>query len=431
MKIKDKEFIKLMLPFMISTATQPILSATDIAVIGYISNKNYISAVAIGSLIFNTLYWIFGFLRVGATAYSSQDLDRDLKSSATIFFRMIFIAFIVAILFIFFKSVIFNLFIYYLNPPLKLQYHIYRYYNILIFGAPFVLLNYVILGWLMGKKKVKESLIIQIGGNILNIFLDFYFVRIINLDILGVAKATLISQIFSFIMSLVFISDYKYYKYLEMRLVINKDKIKELLIFNKNLILRTILLLFHNNLLMNSSIKMGENILTTNTILFQIINIIGYLFDGIANTASVFSGRAKGKKDIELLNDTINKSLLYGAISMIILTVIYYVFYERIFVIFTNIPELLKYAEKYKLLVILYPFSSFIGLILYGVFTGISKTDDIFKSTLKAFIIFFIVWNFMEIIGDYGIWYSILIFYIFRGIFLLKKINKLQEVIYV
>ena len=81
----------------------------------------------------------------------------------------------------------------------------YIYFKILINGAPFVLFNYVVLGWLMGKGDIKGSLIMQIGGNILNIILDIVFVLIMNFGVEGVAYATLISQIFSTIVGLYFI----------------------------------------------------------------------------------------------------------------------------------------------------------------------------------------------------------------------------------
>lgn len=426
MEISNKKFFKILFPFVVSTLTQPILSATDIAVMGSLSNKSYISSVAIGSLIFNTIYWVFGFLRVASTTYSAQDTKDDLKRSSEIFFRMIFIAVFVATFFLIFKDIIFKGFIYYLKPGRMIQNYIYLYYKILIYGAPFVFFNYVILGWLMGKERIKNALLMQIGGNILNIVLDIYFVKVLKLDIKGVAFATLISQLFSFLFGVTCVLNYKYHQNFNFKQILNIVKIKEILIFNKNLMLRTILLLFHNNLIMYSSVKMGETILATNTIFFQIINIMSYYFDGIANAASVFSGKAIGEKNEKMLKKTIEKSMMFGAFSVVIITTVYFIFFLEIFSIFTKIEEIIKIAEKYKFVVGLYPVCSFVGLILYGVFTGSSRTNEILKSTLKAFILFFIVWKMIPRLGEIGIWISVLTFYFFRGIFLVTKL-KVKE----
>ena len=191
--ITNKMFLSLMIPFILSTITQPLLGAADMAVIGKLNNTNFISGVSIGTLIFNTIYWIFGFLRVSTTAYSAQSSHyTNKKDISDVFFRPLLIAFIISFIMIISQNLIFESSMKFINPDINIQKVAYTYFKILIWGAPFVLTNYVLLGWLMGLGNVKSSMTMQISGNLLNILLDILFVIFLDYKVEGVAYATLI-----------------------------------------------------------------------------------------------------------------------------------------------------------------------------------------------------------------------------------------------
>ena len=292
--ITNGMYISLMIPFILSTVTQPLLGAIDLAVIGRLNSEILISGVAIGTLIFNTIYWMFGFLRVSTTSYSAQNTHKTKNENALVFLRPFIIALFISLMCVLFKSNIFNLAMKFINPTLEVENISKIYFSILIFGAPFVLFNYVILGWLMGKGNVFGSLTMQISGNILNIILDVIFVIFLKKGVEGVAYATLVSQMISFLIGLYFIIPYGYFKSINISAIINKKEIVNILVINRNLMVRTFFLLLHNNLIISASSNLGVDILATNSILLQIVSIISYSFDGIANTSSVFSGRALG-----------------------------------------------------------------------------------------------------------------------------------------
>lgn len=424
--ISHKMFLKIMIPFVLSTITQPLLGAMDIAVVGKLNNVNYISGVSIGTLIFNTVYWVFGFLRVSSTAFSAQSSHyKDKKSISDIFFRPVLIALIISLSIIIFKNIIFESFIKFIQPEIEIEKNAAIYFKILIWGAPFVLLNYVLLGWLMGLGNIKFSMIMQICGNVLNIVLDLIFVIFLGLKVEGIACATLISQIFSFCLGIYFILPYSYHKYLNIKSIINKKKIINIFCVNRDLMIRTIFLVSHNNLFTMASSNLGGEILATNTVLFQITSIISYSFDGIANTASVFSGRARGTEDNILMKNCWNKTLYWGSVFVVSTSIIYLIFKNDIIRMFTILPDIVILAEKYSRWVALYPAVSFLGLTFYGVFTGSSETFPIMISTILAFIIFFIAWKYLiPIYKNDGVWLSLLIFYFGRGIFLIPQIRK-------
>ena len=424
--ITHKMFLSLMIPFILSTITQPLLGAADIAVVGKLNNVNYISGVSIGTLIFNTIYWIFGFLRVSTTAFSAQSSHySDKKRVSDIFFRPIMIALFISLIMVIFQNIIFESSMKFIKPELEIEKAAITYFRILIWGAPFVLTNYVLLGWLMGLGNIKASMTMQISGNLLKIILDIIFVTVFNFKVEGVAYATLISQIFSTFLGVYFIFPYTYHKYIDLKSIINKKELISIFCVNRDLMVRTICLVSHNNLFTMASSNLGGDILATNAILFQIMSIISYAFDGIANTASVFAGRARGQKDNLLMKNCWKKTFYWGVIFVILTTVIYLIFSDSIIRIFTKLPNIILLAKEYSKWILLYPSIAFLGLTFYGVFTGSAKTFPIMTSTIIAFILFFISWKYLiPLYENNGVWISLLVFYFGRGVFLIPQLKK-------
>jgi len=424
--ITHKMFLSLMIPFILSTITQPLLGAADIAVVGKLNNVNYISGVSIGTLIFNTIYWIFGFLRVSTTAFSAQSSHySDKKRVSDIFFRPIMIALFISLIMVIFQNIIFESSMKFIKPELEIEKAAITYFKILIWGAPFVLTNYVLLGWLMGLGNIKASMTMQISGNLLKIILDIIFVTVFNFKVEGVAYATLISQIFSTFLGVYFIFPYTYHKYIDLKSIINKKELISIFCVNRDLMVRTICLVSHNNLFTMASSNLGGDILATNAILFQIMSIISYAFDGIANTASVFAGRARGQKDNLLMKNCWKKTFYWGVIFVILTTVIYLIFSDSIIRIFTKLPNIILLAKEYSKWILLYPSIAFLGLTFYEVFTGSAKTFPIMTSTIIAFILFFISWKYLiPLYENNGVWISLLVFYFGRGVFLIPQLKK-------
>ena len=423
--ISHKTYISMMIPFMLSTVTQPLLGAADIAIAGHLSNEKYIAGISIGTLIFNTIYWIFGFLRVSTTGFSAQSMGKK-KEASTIFFRPIFIALIISMIFLITQKYIFQSSIGFISPDKEVAEAAGEYFYILIWGAPFVLINYVLLGWLMGQGNIKASMIMQITGNLLNIGLDFLFVLVFHQEIGGIAYATLISQVVSTLIGLYYIIPYGYIKNINMKEIFDKKEIIKIMSVNKDLMLRTFCLLVHNNIFMAASSSLGSTILSANAVLFQLLSIISYLFDGIANTSSVFAGRASGEKNINMMKDIWKKTLQWGLVMVVILTGVYLIFSGKLLGVFTDLPEVLALAEKYSFWVTLYPLLAFGGLTFYGVFTGSSVTLPILYSTAGALIGFLFSWKFIiPIFENNGIWISLLVFYFLRTVFLVPFLNSI------
>ncbi|OCG17591.1 hypothetical protein A9G24_02950 [Gilliamella sp. App6-5] len=421
-----KDYLALVIPFIISTITTPLLGVVDTALVGHLPNPAFIAGIAVGTVIFNTLYWLFGFLRVSTTGFAAQALDDPILLRASLI-RPLFIAILLGIIFIICQSVIFNTAMQIIKPNQDVQHHSHTYFTILIWGAPFVLINYVLVGWLMGMAKIKAVLFLQVLINLLNIVMAMILVWGFQFDVSGVAFATLNAQIICTLLGIWFIYRYlpKAKQKTDLATILSWQSLKGVILVNSNLMIRTICLLIVTNHFISIGSSLSTEILAANAVLFQIHYLMAYLFDGFANASSVFSGKAKGTKDITLYNQTLRWSKLACIICPILLVAIWLTLDTTIIKLLTNQIDIIDICLQYQPWLIIFPIVVAGGLIYYGVFSGISYTSSIRDSMILSLILWLISQYICVPIWDNnGLWLSYILFSLGRTLFLVIWIKK-------
>lgn len=429
-KIRNTEYLKLALGFTLSTLTTPLLNSVDTAVVGNLSNPVFIGGVTLGGTIFNTIYWLFGFLRVSTSGYSAKAFgENNEKEEITVLIRPVLISLILGFLFVIFQKPILWGFIHFFDAGKEITKYIEIYFNILIWGAPFVFLNYTFLGWIMGRKEIKKCLILQLMTNIVNIFLDLYFVEILGMDVAGVAVATLISQIMTTLLSIFIIlrtfSLKKILHNINLKEIFDRSEIKKVGAVNSDLVLRTVCLLVATNLFLEKAAHNGKIILAANSILFQVQYLMSYIFDGFANASSVFSGIAAGEKNFRKLKWVMRKSIQFCVIISIFLSTAFVFGGKKLLLFYTKNAEVINTANQYKIWIIIFPLVVSFGLVIYGNFTGTTETAYIRNSMIQALIVFLIFYFAGTAINqNHGLWLSFIVFSLARSVFLIRYIGK-------
>ncbi|MEH7582047.1 MATE family efflux transporter, partial [Priestia megaterium] len=392
--MNHRTYLTLAIPLTISTMTTPLLGAVDTAVVGQLSAPAYIAGVAVGTLIFNTLYWVFGFLRVSTSAFAAQangasDPDQGVLALS----RPFLLALIVGVLFILLQWPIEHTALLVISPDADVSRFAVEYFRIRIWGAPFTLMNYVILGWLMGMAKIRESLCLQILTNVLNMLLAILFVHVFSFDVQGVATATLIAEVTAFILGLFIIlkvSPFKW-KMPSIQTLIDTNSTKRMFNVNKDLFIRTICLLVVINMFTAKGASFGTEFLAANAVLFQIHYIMAYFFDGFANASSILVGKAVGSNDKELFKKTLTLSRQWSIITAVIIASLYVLFQKQVIGLFTNLPDVIELSLTYGVWLIIYPFVACFGLVLYGVFTGATEIAPVRNSMIYAMVVYIII----------------------------------------
>lgn len=432
--LRHKEYLAIAIPFMLATITQPLLGAMDTAIIGRLEEASYIAGVAIGSTIFSTIYWLFGFLRVSTSAFSAQSLGKQKeKDQYTAYFRPFFMALLISGIFIVLQGLIKQAAITIYNPEPAVILQANTYFDILIWGAPFVLLGYVNIGWLMGRKYARETLILQISMNVLNILLDVLFVLVWDFGVAGVAYGTIIAQIFGFVVGTYIIG-----RKLELKKFIPYKKeifdlasFKKMMSVNVDLIIRTICLLVMTNMFVAKGTEFGTVTLAANAVLFQIQYIISYMFDGIANASSVFAGKAMGEKNAKEFKKIFSISNVYTGLLSVVLAAIMLFFGEPILALFTTIEEVVIISQEYVVWLVVFPFVVGVGLVYYGIFTGCTYTAPVRDSMLMSLFIFVGAYYLLiPLYANHGLWFTFILFSLGRSVFLYMYTGKLLRKVF-
>lgn len=427
-ELTHRMYLQVALPFMLSTATQPLLGAVDTAVIGMIGDAAAIAGVSLGATLFNTLYWIFGFLRVSTTGRSarSQGREYDPDRSRSLLLPLL-MALMISLLFLLLQHPILAGYLWMTGAAENVTAYVGSYYRILIWGAPAVLTNYVILGWLMGQARIKEPLFMQISGNVVNMLLDYWLAIRLKQGIGGVAAASLIAQIYSTGCGMIFICRSESLSAAGLRGLWNRSAIRSLLMENRDLMLRTICLLIHNNVFAMMGARLGTETLAANAILLQITSIQAYLFEGMANASSVFAGVAKGNNRPRLLNAVIKKTTQWALLMAGTVMLLNLLAGKGIIRLFTQSEPLLLRTGQYLPFVCLYPPVAVFGLTYYGIYTGCGVTGPVFLSTALALLAFLPVCLLgVPVLGNVGLWTAYLTFYGGRSLGLLYYRKKLR-----
>lgn len=432
--MNHRSYLALAIPLTISTITTPLLGAVDTAVVGQLPDPAYLGGVAIGTVVFNTLYWLFGFLRVSTSGFAAQALgSNDEREGKFAFIRPFILALVVGISFILLQGPIERVALSLMDPDADVRVFAAEYLGIRIWGIPFTLMNYVILGWLMGMAKIKVSLLLQVLMNLMNILLALVFVHVFAMGVSGVAIATLLSEVTAFFVGL-FIIWNAFQHRLEMpslKEMVHASSIKKMMSVNRDLFIRTLCLLTVFNIFTAKGASYGTEVLAANAVLIQIHYMMAYFFDGLANASSILVGKAVGSGDKHLYKKTLFLSLQWGVITSLLLAAGYYLFGDSLLPLFTRIPGVIERAQAYGFWLILFPITASVGIVFYGVFTGATEAAPVRNSMIYSLIAFFgTLYYFVPMYQNHGVWLAFTVFSLGRSVFLALYIPQLSKKIF-
>lgn len=429
--LTNREYLGLTIPFMLSTMTQPLMGAVNTAVMGQLPDPKYIAAVSLGAILFNNLYWLFGFLRVSTTGYAAQAFGAaDKYQGLLAFFKPLVLALVISACCIVLQKPILEGYLAMIGAAEDVNELCRTYYYILIWGAPLVLGNYVALGWLMGQTRVRASVFMQVSMNVLNMILSVVFVFYLHMDITGVAVATLLSQLYGGILSVILMHYYGEfdYKSLPWGKLLDWREFIDMLKVNVNLMIRTACLLTVNNIIAAVGATFGTVVLAANAVLLQIKDIMSYLIDGMANGAAIFGGRAVGAKNGRLFDATIRMTFKWLVVLAVILMGGYYAGNEFFIRLFTNIDDVIAAAMTYNIFVLFYPVCAGVGMVLYGVFCGATRTAPVRNMMLMALGVFYILqWQIVPVFANAGLWIALLGFMLAQSVILMCYLPALRH----
>lgn len=417
----NRRILSLAIPNIISNLSVPLLGAVDTALVGHLEEVYYLGALAVGSVIFNFIFWGFGFLRMGTTGLTAQEYGRrDRVKMMMILARVQLLALLIGLSILLLQSPVAMFSLWMIESTREVAEYTRVYFDIRIYTAPAVLALYGINGWFLGMQNAKYPMIITIVLNLLNIAFNVWFIYGFGMHVDGVAWGTLVSTYLALLLALfLFLKRYKkYFSHYKQELLLNVLELRKYFSVNKDIFIRTLCLIFTFSFFTAVSAQQGDLILAANTILLQFWFIVSYGIDGFAYAAESLVGRFKGSLEQNKLARAVWYNVGWGLFLGVIGTLVYALFGNQILHIFTDKADVITMAKSVLFWTILAPVVSSFCYIFDGIYIGATETKIMRNTMIMATFFVFLptYYGATYLIGKHGLWLAMVLFMVTRGV---------------
>lgn len=425
----NRRILQIAVPSIVSNITVPLLGLIDVSIVGHLGAAAYIGAIAVGGMLFNIIYWIFGFLRMGTSGMTSQALgQRNLDEVTRLLLRSVGVGLLIALCLMLLQYPIQKAAFTFIRTSEEVQRLATLYFRICIWGAPAMLGLYGFAGWFIGMQNSRFPMYIAITQNVVNIVASLCFVFLLGMKVEGVALGTLIAQYAGFFMALLLWL--RYYGQLRRRIcwkgLWQKQAMQRFFQVNRDIFLRTLCLVAVTLFFTSAGAAQGEVVLAVNTLLMQLFTLFSYIMDGFAYAGEALAGRYIGAGNRPELHRTVRRLFGWGIGLSVAFTLLYALGGQAFMGVLTNEASVIREADTYFYWVLAIPLAGFSAFLWDGIFIGATATRQMLCAMFVASVSFFILYySLHHLLGNHALWLAFIVYLALRGAvqaFLAKKI---------
>lgn len=404
-------------PMTLANLTTPLLGIVGTAIIGQLGQAHLLGAVAVSAVVFDCIFWLFGFLRMGTVALTAQALGAGdgIEQRAVLARALLIAGAIGAVLIV-------------LQWPLSwISYNLMGasdavteaakvYFFVRIWSSPITLANYAVLGWLIGVARTNLALALQVAINVVNIAATALFVLILDLGVAGAALGTMCAEAVGLVMGLLFAlyvlrGNWR----LPAATVLDRAKFVRMIAVNRDIMIRTAALTAAFAFFTAQSARSGDTTLAANAVLYNLFLVSAYFLDGFATAAEQLCGRATGARDANVFRAAVRLSTAWGfgfafAVSAVIL-----IAGPQLIALMTTSPEVRAEAERYLVFATLAPVAGVLAFTFDGIYVGATWARDMRNLMLLSLVIYLVAWWVLQPVGNAGLWMALLVLLLARG----------------
>jgi len=419
----NRQILRLAIPNMISNITVPLAGMVDIAILGHLETEVYLGAVAIGTIIFNYIYALFGFLRMGTSGFTAQAFGEMNKTEQiALLGRALFIATAGGIWLILLQYPVEVLGFYFIGGSEEVKTLAKEYFRIRIYAMPAMLGILALSGWFTGMQNAKYPMIIALSVNVISILANLFFVLSLGMKSDGIAWGGVTAMYAGFFLGL-YLFRKKYsdlLKFWSTKVFGNWQSLLRFFRVNSDIIIRTICLISTFAFFTSKSAVMDDTMLAVNTVLLQFLFLFSNLADGFAFAAEALIGKFIGARDHENLKKAIRSLFFWGLYISIPTSIIYFVGGRTILQLLTNNVRIIEAAHAFVFWIGVIPIITFAAFIWDGIYIG--ATSSVALRNTMIISVFFVFFPFFYLlghfIGNHGLWMALMLFMLSRGILL-------------
>lgn len=417
---RDKQILAIAGPSIVSNITVPLLGLVDVAIVGHIGNAAHIGAIAVGSMIFNLVYWIFGFLRMGTSGMTSQAFGRrDLTEVTRLVARSLIVASGVALCLIVLQVPLRRVMFMLMQPTPDIAPLARAYFAICIWGAPAVLGLYGLMGWYVGMQNTRTPMLVSIMQNVINIAASLTLVYGFGLGLEGVATGTVIAQYAGFLAALLMlVSRYgRLRRHAVWSGLLRGRELWRFFSVNRDIFLRTLCLVAVNLYFTSAGARQGAVVLAVNTLLMQLFLLFSYVMDGFANAGEALGGRYYGARNTAAFRDTVRRLFVWGTIIAALFTLVYATGGAAFLRLLTDDESVIRASADYFPWAVAIPAAGMAAFVWDGIYIGITATRGMLIALATAATLFFATYlGLSGLMGNHALWLAMIVYIASRGL---------------
>ncbi|MEE3152286.1 MAG: MATE family efflux transporter [Acidobacteriota bacterium] len=385
-----RRYLRLATINIMATVSVPLAGLVDTAILGHLEDIRFLAGVALGSIVFDYVYWTFGFLRMGTTGTTAQAMGGgDMKAVYLTLYRGLFLALSIGTVLVVLQVPIRIGGFAVLSGAEGVEAAGAAYFNARVWGAPATLCSFVLIGWFLGREESGRVLLITVAANVSNILLDYVFVLGLGLAAFGAGLATMISQYLAVAIGL-----FLFWKSRESRPwvwgeILDRHGLTSLMRLNRDILFRTLGLITALSLFTNFSSVLGTTVLAANAILLRVQYLASYFIDGAAFATESLAGTFRGRGDPKGLLKLLRLSLVVGFACALGFAVLVVIAPGFLYPLLTSHQEVVEVATRFGYWLIPVLLFGSAAYIYDGFFLGLTEGRVLRNSMLFSTIVIF------------------------------------------
>ena len=420
--------LRIAAPIVLSNATVPLLGAVDTGVVGQMGQAAPIGAVGLGSVILVTLYWVFGFLRMGTSGLAAQAHGAgDVAERGAILLRALLVGAVAGLVLILLQPVLFRAALAIAPAGGEVEALTRQYLSIRIWGAPATIAAYAVTGWLIAVERTRAVLVLQLWINGVNIGLDVWFVLGLGWGVQGVALATLVAEWSGLALGLWLCRDgiVPVWRAAAAR-VADRAALAVMVLVNRDIMIRSVLLQASFTAFTFLGAWHGDVTLAANQVLLQFLAITAYALDGFAFAAETLVGQAVGAKSPVAARRAGRMAMQWGVAGGVALGLAFALAGPWIIDLMTTAPEVREAARAYLPWIAIAPAIGAVSWIYDGVFIGATMTAEMRRCMAQSVAAYAVAVAVLLPLGNHGLWAALMVLNAARAVTMWRAAPRLE-----
>jgi MATE family multidrug resistance protein len=404
-------------PAMIANLTTPLIGIVSTTAIGRLGDATLLGGVAMASVIFDCMFWLFGFLRMSTVAFTAQSLGSgETRELRALLMRGFIVAALIGIGLIVLQIPLASLLLDAMGGSAGVTRAARTYFSIRIWSAPLALANYVVLGWLIGQARAGLALSVQVAINLINMAATVLLVLVLDMGIAGAAIAAVIAEATGLLLGVLIARQLSHGQLRVPRATLfDRAKLMRMLAVNRDIMIRTASLITAFLFFTAQGARAGDVTLAANAVLNNFLLVSAFFLDGLANAAEQLCGHAYGARDRAGFAGAVRRVVLWGFAFAVAVSVAFALFGPALINVMTASEEVRHGARLYLPFVIIAPLLGVFAFTYDGIYIGATWARDMRNLMVLSLLIFLTTWLVLRPFGNAGLWGALLAHYAARG----------------